>query len=163
MHVNQTECYSLTSERDGLPLKHWAVWSKLYVPSPFIWYRPQPLQKKVVSNYRSHLPPIKKQYIVTNIQTTSHYRFTIDENLNMLFISVFNQIDAQNLFQNKFCFMPLHVSSTCWLLWQHAATIPNWYSDINVTFCSVNLARTIWLPDDGPRTEIFRSIFNVLI
>jgi len=37
MHVNQTECYSLNSERDGLPLKHWAVRSKLYVPSPFIW------------------------------------------------------------------------------------------------------------------------------
>jgi len=30
-----------------------------------------------------------------------------------LFISVFNQLDAQNLFHNKFYFMPLHVSSTC--------------------------------------------------
>jgi hypothetical protein len=29
------------------------------------------------------------------------------------FISVFNQPDAQNLFYNKFYFMPLHVSSTC--------------------------------------------------
>ena len=29
------------------------------------------------------------------------------------FISVFNQLDAQNLFPNKFYFMPLHVSSTC--------------------------------------------------
>ena len=28
-----------------------------------------------------------------------------------LFISVFNQLDAQNLFYNKFYFMPLHVSS----------------------------------------------------
>jgi len=28
-------------------------------------------------------------------------------------VSVFNQLDAQNLFQNKFYFMPLHVSSTC--------------------------------------------------
>jgi hypothetical protein len=27
------------------------------------------------------------------------------------FISVFNQLDAQNLFYNKFYFMPLHVSS----------------------------------------------------
>jgi len=42
-------------------------------------------------------------------------------------------------------------------------TIPNWYSEINVTFCSVNLARTIWLPDDGPRTETYRSVFNVLM
>jgi len=29
------------------------------------------------------------------------------------FISVFNQLDTQNLFHNKFYFMPLHVSSTC--------------------------------------------------
>ena len=30
-----------------------------------------------------------------------------------IFISVFNQRDAKNLFHNKFYFMPLHVSSTC--------------------------------------------------
>ena len=30
-----------------------------------------------------------------------------------LFISVFNQFDAQNLFHNKFYFMSIHVSSTC--------------------------------------------------
>ena len=29
------------------------------------------------------------------------------------FISILNQPDAQNLFHNKFYFMPLHVSSTC--------------------------------------------------
>jgi len=29
------------------------------------------------------------------------------------FISVFNQLDAKNLFHNKLYFMPLHVSSTC--------------------------------------------------
>jgi len=29
-----------------------------------------------------------------------------------MFISVINQLDAQNLFHNKFYFMPLHVSST---------------------------------------------------
>jgi len=44
---------------------------------------------------------------------------------------------------------------------EHAATISIWYSEINVTFYSVNLARTIWLPDDGPRTEICRRVFNV--
>jgi len=33
--------------------------------------------------------------------------------LMFLFISVFNQRDAQNLFYNKFYFMPLHASSTC--------------------------------------------------
>jgi len=30
-----------------------------------------------------------------------------------IFISLFNQIDAQNLFYSKFYFIPLHVSSTC--------------------------------------------------
>jgi len=35
------------------------------------------------------------------------------DNSNKLFITVFNQLDAQNLFYNKFYFMPLHVSSTC--------------------------------------------------
>ena len=36
--------------------------------------------------------------------------------------------------------------------------IPNWYSEINVTFYSVTLARTIWLPDDGPRTKTCQSV-----
>jgi len=30
-----------------------------------------------------------------------------------IFISVINQLDAQNVFHSKFYFMPLHVSSTC--------------------------------------------------
>ena len=33
--------------------------------------------------------------------------------ISILFIWLFNQLDAQNLFHNKFYFMPLHVSSTC--------------------------------------------------
>jgi len=32
---------------------------------------------------------------------------------NSTFISVYNQLNAQNLFHNKFYFMPLHLSSTC--------------------------------------------------
>ena len=34
-------------------------------------------------------------------------------NIVMIFISVFNQLDAQNLFYYRFYFIPLHVSSTC--------------------------------------------------
>jgi len=30
-----------------------------------------------------------------------------------IFISIFNQLDAQNLFHNKLYFIALHVSSTC--------------------------------------------------
>ena len=33
----------------------------------------------------------------------------------------------------------------------------------SVTLYSVTLARTIWLPDDGPRAETCRSVFNVLM
>ena len=46
---------------------------------------------------------------------------------------------------------------------EECPAIPSWYSEINVTFYSVTLARTIWLPDDGPRTETCRSVFNVLM
>jgi len=49
------------------------------------------------------------------------------------------------------------------LYYRHAATTPTWYSEINVTFYSVTLVRTIWLPDDGLRTETCRSVFNVLM
>jgi len=36
-----------------------------------------------------------------------------DWNSIRVFISVFNQLDAENLFHNKFYFIPLHVSSIC--------------------------------------------------
>ena len=40
---------------------------------------------------------------------------------------------------------------------------PTGTEKINVVFCSVTLARTIWLPDDDPRAETCRSVFNVLM
>ena len=46
----------------------------------------------------------------------------------LIFISVFNQIDAQNLFHNKFYFMPLHVSSTCAHHLMHE-TVTYWCDD----------------------------------
>jgi len=49
---------------------------------------------------RSHHQASKTQ---TNLLWAAQY----------FFISLFNQPDAQNLFYNKFYFMPLHVSSTC--------------------------------------------------
>ena len=45
----------------------------------------------------------------TNLKT---FNVLLTVHLNV-FISVFNQLHAQNLFYNKFYFMPLHVSSTC--------------------------------------------------
>ena len=38
---------------------------------------------------------------------------------------------------------------------------PTGTAKINVTFYSLTLARTIWFPDDGPRTETCRSVFYV--
>ena len=46
----------------------------------------------------------------TNSQTFFDVLLTVHLSI---FISVFNQLDAQILFHNKFYFMPLHVSSTC--------------------------------------------------
>ena len=43
---------------------------------------------------------------------SSNFDVLLTVHLN-IFISVFNELDAQNLFHNKFYFMPLHVSSTC--------------------------------------------------
>ena len=40
-------------------------------------------------------------------------RYRNENNRVSIFISVFNQLDAQNLFHSKFYFMSLHVSSTC--------------------------------------------------
>ena len=59
-------------------------------------------------------------------ETVNNYQYTLfnisEEKMSHIFpylstsycfISVFNQLDAQNLFHNKFYFMSLHVSSTC--------------------------------------------------
>ena len=44
----------------------------------------------------------------------NHYRYLYKKIITLqFFTSVFNQLDAQNLFHDKFYFMPLHVSSTC--------------------------------------------------
>ena len=48
----------------------------------------------------------------TKIKSISNIIFAFIEKC-VVFISVFNQLDAQNLFHNEFYFMPLHVSSTC--------------------------------------------------
>jgi hypothetical protein len=67
-------------------------------------------------------------YIKTNIHFLSHvthlylrwekFQTEVIEKIktHILFISLSNQLDAQNLFHNKFYFMPLHVSSTCALI-----------------------------------------------
>ena len=61
-----------------------------------------------------------------------------------IFISLFNQFDAQNLFHNKFYFMPLHVSSTCahhqevkialHSLWYHHTETSEWSKITKIKF-----------------------------
>jgi len=46
------------------------------------------------------------------IQQYADFDVLLTQHLS-IFIPVFNQLDAQNLFHNKFYFVPLHVSSTC--------------------------------------------------
>jgi len=56
---------------------------------------------------------IAKTYSGKIISFSNIVRFDVLLTVHLsIFISVFNQIDAQNLYHNKFCFMPLHVSST---------------------------------------------------
>jgi len=51
---------------------------------------------------------------ITVQQDATLYRFDVLLTVHLsIFISVFNQFDAQNLFHSKLYFMPLHVSSTC--------------------------------------------------
>ena len=62
------------------------------------------------------------KYNVKNASHTKHFYIFFDVLLTVhlsIFISLFNQLDAQNLFHNKFYFMPLHVSSTLHSLWYH--------------------------------------------
>jgi len=67
-----------------------------------IWYE---RRVKVTSpGCRTHLNERKISFSLFDVLLTVHLS---------IFISVFNQLDAQNLSHNKFYFMPLHVSSTC--------------------------------------------------
>ena len=71
----------------------------------------------VSKEVKNELVRMWKEMVVGSCKLTDppHLR---EENLevtqvNFFFISVFNQLDAQNLFRIKIYFIPLHVSSTC--------------------------------------------------
>jgi len=65
-----------------------------------------------------------------------------------IFISVFNQLDAQNVFHNKFYFMPLHVSSIC----AHHKEVKLYYTasgiitPIGVELELIHVYRTVGIP-----------------
>ena len=84
---------SFTSARSRIDI----LYAQLYidhVPLKHSWSPPQ-------ENYEVQADKMPETTVKTEIPT------------KLIFISVFNQLDAQNLFYNKFYFMPLHVSSTC--------------------------------------------------
>jgi len=67
------------------------------------------------------------QFLLKWVNSFRLESFSLSQRKIWIVISVFNQLDAQNLFHNKFYFMPLHVSSTCWL-----------NTEINILRCTVN-------------------------
>ena len=55
-----------------------------------------------------------RRLIVEMLERVVYYFFYVLLTVHLgIFISVFNQLDSQNLFHSKFYFMPLNVSSTC--------------------------------------------------
>jgi len=77
--------------------------------------------KEITNNFEVKNTVIEKQLSVALVprqHSVLHFKQLIffDVLLTVhlsIFISVINQLDAQNLFRNKFYFMPLHVSITC--------------------------------------------------
>jgi len=67
----------------------------------------QSLEKKTNDRIQKHVMWAQSK---TEINTNFDVLLTVHLSI---FISVFNQLDAQNLFHNKFYFMTLHVSSAC--------------------------------------------------
>jgi len=66
-----------------------------------------------------------------------------------IFISIFNKLDAQNLFHNKFYFMPLHVSSTCAHHQEVKITLHSlWYHHTYSCDDTRGCVMQFWPPDD---------------
>ena len=101
------------------------------------------------------------KYIIYKIKqkltkhTTTYTIFDVLLTVHLsIFISVFNQLDAKNLFHNKFYFMPLHVSSTCahhqmvkitlHSLWYHLVHEMATYRFDDTRGC----VKQFWPPDD---------------
>jgi len=77
-----------------------------------------PFGQETGKNPLARLKAMLQQKNITGAKPSAQY--TSGTNFDVLltvhlsiFISVFNQIDAQNMFHSKFYLMPLHVSSTC--------------------------------------------------
>jgi len=81
-----------------------------------------------------------------------------------IFISVFNQLDAQNLFYNKFYFMPLHVSST-FTHHQEVKIALNslWYHQTYRCDDTRGCVMQLWLPDDEHMCSKHVEAWNKLI
>jgi len=111
--VSSTPRPHFTPGKDSVPILQEAGW----VPGP-VWTGTVNL---ILTGFWSRtVQPVVSRY--TDWATGSTF-FN-----NTLFISVFNQLDAQNLFHNKFYFMPVHVSSICVLHQEVKIALPSlWY------------------------------------
>jgi hypothetical protein len=71
-----------------------------------------------------------------------------------IYISLFNQLDAQNLFHSKFYFMPVHVSSTCVHHQEVKIALYNiWYLHTYRCRCDDTTPIGVMLPDVSNRNE----------
>ena len=103
-----------------------------YYPLTRLWYPTRP----------QYVPSIRwKQWIpYFDVLLTVHLS---------IFISVFNQLDVQNLFHNKFYFMPLHVSSICahhqeeFLLPDEERMCSKHVEIWNTTYCETNFVHQV--------------------
>ena len=66
-----------------------------------------------ISMNSSYIATLLRQICRENQNTHFIFFYVLLTVHRSIFISLFNQLDAQNLFHNKFYFMPLHVSSIC--------------------------------------------------
>ena len=111
--ASSTGSFTTEEGRVGTQVWGWMIWGRDHSLSPVRNITPVPqLYKLCSSHYTKELTRLTYK---TGGQMNTNFSF-FDVLLTVhlsIFISVFNQLDAQNLFHSKFYFMPLHVSSTC--------------------------------------------------
>jgi len=101
-HWNKAHCSFSTVFNTSLP--HYHIFEFTY--AHYIYFN----SKLTIYKYSLYLSSSSS----TGDKIYSFFFFDVLVTVHLsIFISVFNQLDAQNLFHSKFYFMPLHVSSLC--------------------------------------------------
>jgi len=98
---------------------------------------------------KSTISMAKAKFNKKNTLFTTKLDLNFDVSLTVhrsIFISVFNQLDAQNLFHSKFYFMSLRVSSTC----AH-------HQEVKIALHSLWYHQTYWWPSRSQVERVLRS------